>query len=87
MTVGVGLLNVNVDYTTDLIIKKMSSISCALRKAKYTLPLATLKVIYFAHVHSIISYGVIFWGNSSGAIKVFKLQKKMELLPILNQEL
>jgi hypothetical protein len=58
-------------------LKKMSSISYALRQAKYTLPLATLKVIYFAHVHSIISYGVIFWGNSSGAIKVFKLQKKI----------
>ena len=41
------------------------------------MPLETLKVIYFAHVHSIINYGVIFWGNSPSAIKVFKLQKKI----------
>ena len=51
-------------HHTDLLIKKMSSISYALRQVKHTLPLETLKVIYFAHVHSIISYGVIFWGNS-----------------------
>jgi hypothetical protein len=62
---------------TDLVTKKMSSISYALRQAKHTLPLTTLKVIYFAHVHSIISYGIIFWGNSPSAIKVFKLQKKI----------
>jgi len=34
-------------------------------------------VIYFAHVHSIISYGIIFWGSSSHANKVFILQKKI----------
>ena len=64
-------------HHTDLVIKKMSSISYALRQVKHTLPLETLRVIYFAHVHSIISYGVIFWGNSPSAIKVFKLQKKI----------
>ena len=54
-----------------------TSISYALRQVKHTLPLETLKVIYFPHVHSTISYGVIFWGNSQSAIKVLKLQKKI----------
>ena len=62
---------------TDLLIKKMSSVSYALRHVKYSLPLDTLKLIYYAHVHSIMSYGVIFWGNSPSAIKVFRLQKKI----------
>jgi hypothetical protein len=30
---------------------------------------------YFAYFHSIMSYGIIFWGNSSYANKIFKLQK------------
>ena len=48
----------------DLLIKKMSSMSYALSQVKYTFPTETLKLIYYAHVHSIMSYGVIFWGNS-----------------------
>ena len=62
---------------TDLLIKKMSSASYALRQVKYSLPIDTLKIIYYAHVHSIMSYGVIFWGSSPSAKKVFKLQKKI----------
>jgi hypothetical protein len=44
---------------------------------KYIVPLDTLKLIYFSHIHSIISYGIIFWGSSSYANKVFILQKKV----------
>jgi hypothetical protein len=40
-------------------------------------PLDTFKVIYFAHIHSIINYGITFWGSSSYANKVFILQKKI----------
>ena len=54
----------------------MSSASYALRQVKYSLPIVTLKIIYFAHIHTSMSYGVIFWGNSLCAKKVFKLQKK-----------
>jgi len=49
----------------------------ALRNIKHIVPIDTLRVIYFAHIHSIISYGIIFWGSSSYANKVFILQKKM----------
>jgi hypothetical protein len=37
----------------------------------------TLRIIYFTHIHSIISYGIIFWGSSSYTNKVFILQKKI----------
>ena len=36
-----------------------------------------LRVIYFAHIKSIISCGIIFWGSSSYANKLFILQKKI----------
>ena len=35
-----------------------------------------LHVVYFAHVHSQISYGIIFWGSSSSMRNVFIIQKR-----------
>jgi hypothetical protein len=37
----------------------------------------TLKSIYFAYFHSIVKYGILFWGNSSNSRKNFTLQKKI----------
>jgi hypothetical protein len=34
-------------------------------------------MIYFSNVHSIISYGIIFWGNSIYSNTIFKLQKRV----------
>jgi hypothetical protein len=55
----------------------MCSASYALRSLKYFLQTETLKLIYFAHVHSLMSYGIMFWGYSSRATKVFIMQKKI----------
>jgi hypothetical protein len=49
----------------------------ALRNIKHIVPIDTLSVIYFAHIHSIISYAIIFWGSSSYANNIFMLQKKI----------
>jgi len=48
----------------------------ALRYIKYSLTIKTLKIIYFAHIHTIVSYNVIFRDNSY-AKKVFTFQKKI----------
>jgi hypothetical protein len=61
----------------DQVINKISIACYALKNIKYIVPLDTLKLIYFAHIHSIIRYGIIFWGGSSCANKVFILQKKI----------
>ena len=37
---------------------------------------SSLKVIYYALFHSVISYGIIFWGNSSHSYIIFRIQKK-----------
>jgi len=49
----------------------------ALRNIKHIVPIDTLRVTFFAHIHSIISYGINFWGSSSYANKLFMLQKKI----------
>jgi len=36
-----------------------------------------LRMVYFAYIHSIMSYGIIFWGNQSYNDKIFKIQKRV----------
>jgi hypothetical protein len=41
-------------------------------------------MVYCAYFHSIMNYGIIFWGNSRYSISIFKSEKKeLELLQIL----
>jgi len=37
----------------------------------------TLRVVYFAYIHSIMSYGIIFGGNQTYSEKIFKIQKRV----------
>jgi hypothetical protein len=43
----------------------------------YTSNADTLRSIYFAYFHSIMKYGIIFWGNSINRRQIFTLQKKI----------
>jgi hypothetical protein len=59
------------------LLNKMCTTCYALRNINHIVPINTLRVIYFTHIHSIISYGIIFWGSFSYANKVFIFQKKI----------
>jgi hypothetical protein len=37
--------------------------------------LESLKMVYYVYFHSIMSYRLIFWGNSSHSSNTFKIQK------------
>src|SRR5215469_12827064 len=39
--------------------------------------LQALKTVYFSYFHSVMSYGIIFWGNSGASKDVFKIQKRV----------
>jgi len=39
--------------------------------------LDVLRSTYISNAHSIISYGIIFWGNSSHSEEIFKVQKRI----------
>jgi len=49
----------------------------AIRTIKPFMSLDVLRSTYFSYVHSIISYGIIFWGNSSHSEEIFKIQKRI----------
>jgi len=61
----------------DQIATKLCSACYALRNLKHTVPQSTLRTIYYSYIHSILSYGIIFWGRSSSVNKSFILQKKI----------
>jgi len=60
----------------DLIMKKLSKACYVIRNAKTYMSVSSLKVIYYAFFHSIMSYGIIFRGNSSHSSIIFRIQKK-----------
>jgi len=61
----------------DQIATKLCSACYALRNLKHILPQSTLRTIYYANIHSILRYGIIFGGRSSNVKKLFILQKKI----------
>jgi hypothetical protein len=61
----------------DMVINRLSSTCYALQNIKYMLSFGTSRLIYFAHVQSIMNYGIILWAGSSYPKKVFILQRKI----------
>jgi hypothetical protein len=61
---------------TDQLCSKFQSACYILRTLTPLLTQQNMKIICFSYFHSIMMYGVIFWGNSAGRNSVFKLQKK-----------
>jgi len=58
------------------ICAKLKSACYILRTLNPILSVSNLKTIYFSYIHSIITYGIIFWGISTGSDEVFKFQKR-----------
>ena len=61
------------------ITSKLNKACYAIRLLKPFLTMNTLRVIYFSHAHSVLSYGIIFWGNSHAhhTNSIFKIQKRI----------
>jgi hypothetical protein len=69
--------NLNWRCHTQRILPKLSSTCYLLRRMSYICNLSTLKMIYFAYFHSIIEYGIIFWGISTDSKKILIQQKRI----------
>jgi hypothetical protein len=64
------------DHITGL-ISKLNKACYAIRATKPFMSLEVMKMIYYSYVHSVISYGIIFWGNSHFSDSIFKIQKRI----------
>ena len=71
--------NNNLSWKTyiECIKSKLSSACYAMRSIKPFVTVNTLRMIYYSYFHSVMTYGLLFCGNSPGSIKIFRLQKKI----------
>jgi hypothetical protein len=61
----------------DKILPKLSSACFAMWAVKSFRFPQKLKAIYYSYFHSIISYGVIFWGHTAPSTRVFRSRKRI----------
>jgi hypothetical protein len=59
------------------ILPKLGSVCYTIRTLYNLLNSEALHMVYFACFHSVITYGLNFWGNSTNIQRVFRVQKKV----------
>jgi hypothetical protein len=64
------------DNHIEVLAKKLSMACYIIRSAKTYTSTSSLKMIYRAFFHYLMTYGIIFWGNSPQGDTIFRLQKK-----------
>jgi hypothetical protein len=69
--------NLNWETHIQYIIPNLSSACFAMMTVTSLMKTETLKLVYFAYFHSIMSYGIIFWANSTESKKVFYIQNRI----------
>lgn len=75
-------LGYTIDYTLthsphiDKLCKKIASANYALLKLKPLIDLKTLLSVYYAYVHSVLSYAITTWGNGADIKRVLICQKR-----------
>jgi hypothetical protein len=58
------------------LLPKLSAASYAIRVLKPFIIQETLVMVYYDFFHSLMNYGITFWGTSPKSINIFRLQKK-----------
>jgi exonuclease III len=69
--------NINWEMHVQKILPKLCSACYLIRRMYPFFDINTLKMIYFAYFHSVMEFGIIFWGNSTESKKVLLQQKKI----------
>jgi len=71
-------INNNLSWKTHIeCIKSKLSSACYAMSVKPYVTINNLKMIYYSYFHSVVTYGLLFWRNTSNSIKIFRLQKKI----------
>jgi len=53
----------------DKLLPRLSNACFAIRSVSSYCDITTIKIIYFAYFHSLLEYGIAFWGNSIESVK------------------
>jgi hypothetical protein len=61
----------------EYIIPKLSSACLVMKTVTSLMKIDTLKLVYFAYFHSMMSCGTIFWENSTDSERIFAIQKEI----------
>jgi len=56
---------------------KLNSACHVIRLLKTIISTKNLRTVYFAYMHSTITYGIVFWGSSPYSMNIFELQKRV----------
>jgi len=60
----------------DHLVNKPSTACCVIRSVKPCVNTNAIIMIYHSVFHAVMTYGIIFWGDSSHSIQVFRMQKR-----------
>lgn len=69
--------NLSWDSHINSLSKTLATKNYMIIQLRESVTLETLKIFYYASVYSVVSYGLMCWGNSTGASKIFILQKRI----------
>jgi len=58
-------------------MSKLNAACFVIRTIQAIMSLEALRMVYFACIHSIINYGIIFGGNQPYSDKIFRIQKRV----------
>jgi len=58
-------------------MSKLNTTSFVIQTIQAIMFLETLRMVYFAYIHSVISYGIILGENQPYSDKIFKIQKRL----------
>lgn len=56
--------------------KKLTSAAYAVYKIRQLTDVETARLVYFSYFHSVMSYGILLWGNAADIHTIFVLQKR-----------
>ena len=59
------------------LMPRLNKACYAIRSIKLFMSPNVLRSTYFSYAHSIMSYGLIFWGNSTDSDDIFEIQKRI----------
>ncbi|CAH1977118.1 unnamed protein product, partial [Acanthoscelides obtectus] len=69
--------SLNWDCQTFVLVGKLHSFCALVRRLRNEVSLTTLRQFYYSSVQSLLTYSIMFWGSSRGAMSVFIAQKRI----------